>query len=170
MRLPINATTSISCFITIENWLRLKVVEMQRTTGNMENMYFLTWGFGTGGCFVLTFTWILQQIYMMLVAFDMTKKSRCLYCAFFTPREKHTVMFCLSRCENTLPPSLLKSHHVSFDTGTYLMSPPALRLPKAHNRRTEGQSSLPSFKSCPCKWDVLLTLAAPLRAIYAIAE
>lgn len=117
-----------------------------------------------------TFTWILQSIYMMLVAFDMTKKSRCLYCVFFAPREKHTVMFCLSRCEKTLPPSLLESHHVSFDTGTYLMSPPALRLPKAHNRRTEGQSYLPSFKSCPCKWDVLLTLAAPLRAIYAIAE
>lgn len=140
---------------------------MQCTSANMENMYFLIWGFGTGG--------VSAHIYMdssadLYDAFDMTKKSRCLSCVFFTPREKHTVMFCLSRCEKTLPPSLLESHHVSFDTGTYLMSPPALRLPKAHNRRTEGQSYLPSFKSCPCKWDVLLTLAAPLRAIYAIAE
>lgn len=62
------------------------------------------------------------------------------------------------------------SQYVSFKLGTYLMSRPALRLPRAHKGRTEGQLRLPSFKSCPCKWDVLLTLAAPQRAIYAIAE
>lgn len=54
--------------------------------------------------------------------------------------------------------------------GTYLMSRPAPRLSQAHKGRAESQSHFTSFKSSPCKWDVLLTLAAPPRAIYAIAE
>lgn len=85
--------------------------------------------------------------------------------------ENLKVMFSMQNAVCKVSPSfLLNSDYVSFDNGTYLMRRPALRLPQAHKGRTEGQLHHPSFKPCPCKWDVLLTLAAPWRAIYAIAE
>lgn len=72
--------------------------------------------------------------------------------------------------EHTFLLSLFTSHYLLFNVGMYLMSRPVLRLSQAHQERTEGRSHLASFKSRPCKWDVLLTLSAPRRAIYAIAE